>query len=84
MSDPIYICMLICCSSLVDFMFYLFVSWALTHLFGNGAGIHGTGKIRGFSSKIGKIYMVFMYEVSIARLIPIEIVNLSLFACYII
>ena len=31
------------------------------------------------STKIGKIYIVFMYEVSIARLIQIEMVNLTLF-----
>ena len=41
-------------------------SWALTPLFGNGAVSHGIGKISGVSTKIGKIYIVYMYEVSIA------------------
>ena len=50
---------------------------ALTPLFGNGAGALGIGKISCVSTKIGKIYIVYMYEVSIARLI--QIVNLSLF-----
>ena len=49
---------------------------ALTPLFGNGAGAHGSGKISGVLTKIGKIYINFLYEVSIARLIPI--VNLYL------
>ena len=51
----------------------------LTHHFGNGAGAHGIGKISVALTKIGKICIVFMYVVSIARLIPIEIVNLTLF-----
>ena len=37
----------------------------------------GIGKISSLKTKIGKIYIVFMYEVSIARLTPI--VNLTLF-----
>ena len=44
---------------------------ALTPLFGNGAGAHGIGKISGVSTKIGKFKIIFMYDVSIARLIPI-------------
>ena len=44
---------------------------ALTPLFGNGAGAHGIGKIRGVLTKIGKFDIVLMYDVSIARLIPI-------------
>ena len=50
---------------------------ALTPLFGNGAGALGIGKISDVSTKIGKIYIVYMYVVSIARLI--QIVNLTLF-----
>ena len=50
---------------------------ALTPLFGNGAGALGIGKISVVLTKIGKIYIVYMYEVSIARLILI--VNLTLF-----
>ena len=50
---------------------------ALTPLFGNGAGALGIGKISGVSTKIGKIYIVYMYVVSIARLI--QIVDLTLF-----
>ena len=52
-------------------------SRALTPLFGNGAGALGIGKISGVSTKIGKIIIVYMYVVSIARLI--QIVNLTLF-----
>ena len=44
---------------------------ALTPLFGNGAGAHGIGKISGVLTKIGKFDIVLMYDVSIARLIPI-------------
>ena len=44
---------------------------ALTPLFGNGAGAHGIGKISGVMTKIGKFDIVLMYDVSIARLIPI-------------
>ena len=44
---------------------------------GNGAGAHGIGTISIVSTKIGKIYIVFMFEVSIAGLFPI--VNLILF-----
>ena len=44
---------------------------ALTPLFGNGAGAHGIGKISGVLTKIGKIDIILMYDVSIARLIPI-------------
>ena len=40
-------------------------------------GAYGIGKTSCVSAKIGKIYIVYMYEVSIARLIPI--VNLTLF-----
>ena len=43
----------------------------LRHLFGNGAGAHGIGKISGIFAKIGKFYIVLMNDVSIARLIPI-------------
>ena len=52
-------------------------SRSLTPLFGNGAGAYGIGKISMVLTKIGKISIVFVYEVSIARLIPI--VNLTLF-----
>ena len=44
---------------------------ALTPLFGNGAGAHGIGKISSVLSKIVKFDIVRMYDVSIARLIPI-------------
>ena len=44
---------------------------ALTPLFGNGAGAHGIGKISGILTKIGKFEIILMYDVSIARLIPI-------------
>ena len=44
---------------------------ALTPLFGNGAGAHGIGKISGVLTKIGIFDIVLMYDVSIARLIPI-------------
>ena len=44
---------------------------ALTPLFGNGARAHGIGKISGVLTKIGKLDIVRMYDVSIARLIPI-------------
>ena len=44
---------------------------ALTPLFGNGAGAHGIGKISGVLTKIGKFDIAHMYDVSIARLIPI-------------
>ena len=44
---------------------------ALTHLFGNGARAHGIGKIGGVLTKIRKFDIVLMYDVSIARLIPI-------------
>ena len=44
---------------------------ALTPLFGKGAGAHGIGKISGVLTKIGKFDIVLMYDVSIARLIPI-------------
>ena len=50
---------------------------ALTLLFGNGAGAHGIGKISGVLTKIGKFYIVLMYDISIARLIPI----IKLFNC---
>ena len=53
------------------------VSRALTPLFWNGARAHGIGKISNLSTKIWENLFVFMYEVSIARLIPK--VNLSLF-----
>ena len=43
----------------------------LTPLFGIGAGAHGIGKISGVLTKIGKFDIVLMYDVSIARLIPI-------------
>ena len=44
---------------------------ALIPLFGNGAEAHGIGKISGVLTKIGKLDIVLMYEVYIARLIPI-------------
>ena len=44
---------------------------ALTPLFGNGVGAHGIGKISGVLTKIGKFDIALMYDVSIARLIPI-------------
>ena len=44
---------------------------ALTPLFGNGAGAHGIGKISGVLTKIGKLAIVLMYDVSIARFSPI-------------
>ena len=40
-------------------------------LFGNGAGAYGIGKISGVLTEIGKFDIILMYEVSIARLIPI-------------
>ena len=46
-------------------------SRALTPLLGNGAGAHGIGKIGCILTKIGKFDIVLMYDVSIARLIPI-------------
>ena len=39
--------------------------------FWNWAGAHGIGKISGILTKIGKFDIVLMYDVSIARLIPI-------------
>ena len=48
-----------------------FFTRALTPLFGNGAGAHGIGKISGVLTKIGKFDIVLMYDISIARLIPI-------------
>ena len=50
---------------------FLSPSHSPTPLFGNGAGAHGTGKISGVLTKIGKCDIVLMYNVSIARLIPI-------------
>ena len=44
---------------------------ALTPLFGNGAGAHGIGKISGVLTKIGKFDIVLMFDVPVARLIPI-------------
>ena len=44
---------------------------ALTPLFGNGAGAHGIGKISGVLNKIVKLDIILMYDVYIARLIPI-------------
>ena len=55
---------------------------ALTPLFGNGAGALGLGKISVISTKIGKIYIVYMYEVSNARLIPIVYLTLFLEIIY--
>ena len=50
----------------------------LSHpFFGNGARALGIGKISFILNKFGKINIVFIYEVSIVRLIPI--VNLTLF-----
>ena len=61
-------------------MLKIFAYRALTPLFGNGAGAHGIGKISGVLTKIGKFDIVLMYDVSIARLIPI--INLPLFLIY--
>ena len=44
---------------------------ALTPLFGNGNGAYGIGKISGVLTKIGIFDIVLMYDISIARLIPI-------------
>ena len=44
---------------------------ALTPFCGNEAGAHGIGKISGVLTKIGKFDIALMYDVSIARLIPI-------------
>ena len=52
-----------------NFMFPLFR--ALTPLFENGARAHGIGKIISVLTKIVKFDIVLMYDVSIARLIPI-------------
>ena len=46
-------------------------SRALTPLFGNGGGAHGIGLISHAMTKIGKFDIVLMYDISIARLIPI-------------
>ena len=46
-------------------------SKCLTPLFGNGAGAHGIGKFSGVLTKIGKFDIVLMYDISMARLIPI-------------
>ena len=44
----------------------------LSHpFFGNGAEVHGIGKISGVLTKVGKLDIVLMYDVYIARLIPI-------------
>ena len=40
-------------------------------LLGNGAGARGIWKISDVLTKIGKFDIVLMYDVSIARLIPI-------------
>ena len=45
---------------------------ALTPLFGNRADVHGIGKISGILTKIGKFDIILLYDVSIARLIPIN------------
>ena len=45
---------------------------ALMSLLGNRAGAHGIGKISGVLTKIGKIDIVLMYDVSTAKLIPIN------------
>ena len=44
--------------------------------FGNGAGAHGIGEISGVLTKIGKFDIVLMYDIPIARLIPIIKLNL--------
>ena len=54
-------------------------SRALTTLFGNGAA-HGIGKISGILTKIGKFDIVLMYDISIARFIPI--IKLAFFLIY--
>ena len=46
------------------------IARALTPLFQNGARAHGTGKISGVLTKIGKFDILFIYDISIARLIP--------------
>ena len=51
-------------------------SRALTPLFGNGARAHGIGKISGVLTKIGKMDIVLMYDIYIARLI--QIIKLTL------
>ena len=50
------------------------IARALTPLFRNGAGAHGIGKING-----DLIYIIFMYEVSIARLIVYLTVILDIY-----
>ena len=47
------------------------VDRALTPIFGNGAGAHGIAKISGVLTKIRKFDIVLMYDVSIARFIPL-------------
>ena len=42
-----------------------------TPFLGMGPGAHGIGKISGVLTKIGKFDIALMYDVSIARLIPI-------------
>ena len=54
-----------------DVFWRKYLARALTPLFGNGAGAHGIGKISGVLFEIGKFDIVLMYDVSIARLIPI-------------
>ena len=65
-------------------LFYLlFRGSGVSHPFlGNGAGAHEIGKISDVLTKIRKIYIVFMYEVFIARLIPM--VNHYLVSGYVI
>ena len=52
---------------------------ALTPLFWNEARAHGIGKISGVLTKIEEFDFIFMYDVSIARLIPIIKITL---VCY--
>ena len=45
-----------------------------------GIGAHGIGKISGVLTKIGKLDIVLMYDVYIARLIPIIKLTLVYYA----
>ena len=50
----------------------MLIDRALTSLFLNEARVHGIGKISGVLTKIGKFDIALMYDISIARLIPIS------------
>ena len=78
----VYYCPMFSTCTIIEFKGHeIGIYRALTPLFGNGAGALGIGKISRVSTKIGKIYIVYMYEVSIARLI--QIVNLKVLSIYI-